>query len=303
MWSPDYLVKDPVHDLSMMVEGPAAHTAQRFADALWGSVCARAPKDGVNEHVAFFGRRAHDKDDCVKTADLPDDTEAAGGVPILAVGRLARGIAPVFADQSLIARDLMLGAATRTIRMVQQDVAFAIIGGIDRSWPESALDEFADLMVKKNGEVYLVLSNLGATGPVGTYSNGVSLETVAQKIKDVAAQRSGLKDPELSTLLCQRFHLAPLRFGPDAAWPDGKPIGTHAKFWMVDDRVFYIGSENLYPTDLQEFGFIVEDAKAAAALRKAYWDQAWKWSRPAAISGADAPRCIFGNAAVAAAGH
>ncbi|HUZ73094.1 MAG TPA: hypothetical protein VMU87_08910 [Stellaceae bacterium] len=304
MWSPDYLVQDPVFDLSMMVEGPAAHDAERFADALWGSVCSRAPNDGVNDHFAYFGARASDVDDkCVTKIDLPDEGKTAGGVPILAVGRLATGIVPDFADPSLVARSLMLGAATRSIRMVQQDVAFALGGGIDRSWPDSALDALADLIAKQHGEVWLVLSNPGAAGPVGTYSNGVPLAAVAQEVKDVVARRSGLEDPELSRLLCRRFHLAPLRFGPDAAWPDGKPIGTHAKFWMVDGRVFYIGSENLYPTDLQEFGFIVEDAKAAAKLRKAYWDPVWKWSRRAAISGEDAPRCIFHDAGAAVAGR
>jgi phosphatidylserine/phosphatidylglycerophosphate/cardiolipin synthase-like enzyme len=294
LWSPDYLVNDPVHDLSMEVDGPAAHDAERFADELWRSVCSQSLNDGVNDHAAFFGARARDRDDtCVKKIDLPNDQENAGGVPILSVGRLAAGIAPVFADQSLIARDLMLGAARRSIRMVQQDIAFALLGTFDRSWPNSVLDTIADLMTKWDGNVYLILSNPGAAGPIGTYSNGVSLESVAQKVKDVVAQRSGLTDPALSVLLCDRFHLAPLRFGPDATWPDGKPIGTHAKFWMIDDRAFYVGSENIYPTDLQEFGFIVEDAAAAATLRAAYWDLAWKWSQLAAISGSDAPKCIF----------
>ncbi len=301
MWTPDYLAKDPAHDLSMRVEGPAARDAHRFADALWGSVCAHPEDAGVNAHYAFHGPRAPDADDaCITRIDMPDPVKAAGGVPILSIGRLAQGITSQFADQSLIARDLMFGAARQTIRMVQQDVAFALIGAVDRSWPDSALGEFADLITVKHGDLWLVLSNPGAAGPIGTYSNGVPIETVAQKVKDVVAQRSGLKDPELSTLLCQHFHLAPLRFGPDAAWPDGKPIGTHAKFWMVDDRAFYIGSENLYPVDLQEFGYIVEDATAAADLRKAYWDKAWQWSSRAAISGADAPSCVFSQPAVAA---
>lgn len=295
MWSPDYLAKDPVFDLSMRVEGPAARTASRFADQLWGAVCSHLPVAGVNDHFAFYGARASDRDTCVEKIKLPSDAAPApGNVRVLAVGRLAKGVTRDFADQSLIARDLMLGAATRSIMMVQQDVAFALAhGAVDRSWPDAALDAIADLIAKKNGDVWIVLSNLGAAGPIGDYSNGVPLDAVAQKIKDVVAQRSGLKDPELSNLLCQRLHLAPLRFGPDAAWPDKRPIGTHAKFWMVDNRAFYIGSENLYPTDLQEFGYIVENAQAAAEVRKDYWNKAWEWSRLAAVSGKGAPRCVF----------
>jgi hypothetical protein len=296
LWSPDYLAEDPVFDISMKLEGPAAGDANRFADALWDEVCDHKPAAGVNEHFAFFGAAASDRDACVDDMPLAADaaTAAPGDVQILAMGRLAQGVTRRFADQSLIARDLLLGAATSSIRMVQQDVAFALAkGAIDVSWPVAVLDDIADLLSRKNGEVWIVLSNVGATGPIGTYSNGVPLDASAQKIKDIVAKRSGLKDPALSDLLCHRLHLAPLRFGPDVAWTDGRPIATHAKFWMVDDRLFYVGSENLYPADLQEFGYAVDNAKAAAEIKKTYWDKAWKWSRRAAISGDGAPSCVF----------
>src|SRR5262249_4749605 len=40
LWTQDYLIDDPVHDLSMQVSGGAARDAHRFADALWGYVCS-----------------------------------------------------------------------------------------------------------------------------------------------------------------------------------------------------------------------------------------------------------------------
>ena len=40
MWPADYLVDDPVHDLSMRVHGPAAASAAHYADRLWDYVCA-----------------------------------------------------------------------------------------------------------------------------------------------------------------------------------------------------------------------------------------------------------------------
>ena len=80
-------------------------------------------------------------------------------------------------------------------------------------------------------------------------------------------------DP-VNALLCSHVHLAPLRFGPDATWPGGKTFANHAKLWMVDDRVFYVGSDNFYPVNLQEFGYIVDDQKAAAELLDAYWNSA-----------------------------
>jgi phosphatidylserine/phosphatidylglycerophosphate/cardiolipin synthase-like enzyme len=294
MWSPDYLADAPVHDLSMQVEGPAAADAHRFSDALWGYLCRQERTAGVNEwHSDISGKPGGDAD-CPARIDLPDGRRQAGpgGVPVLSVGRLAAGITTDFADQSLVARDLMFGAAKQTIRILTQDVPFAVVG-LDLSWPEGALDKIAALIADKRGDAFLVLSNAGAAGPVGTYSMMVRLETVAWKIRDTVRQRSKLDEQALTGLLCRRLHLAPLRFGPDATWQDDAPIGTHAKFWMVDERAFHIGAENLYPTELQEFGYIVEDRAAAAQARRDYWDQAWKWSKAAAISGEGAPTCIF----------
>jgi hypothetical protein len=94
-------------------------------------------------------------------------------------------------------------------------------------------------------------------------------------------------------MLCSRVHLAPLRFGPDSTWPGGKTFANHSKFWMVDDRAFYIGSDNFYPVDLQEFGYIIDDHRAAADLLDAYWNPVWQWSQRAAVSGEGVEHCIF----------
>ena len=62
---------------------------------------------------------------------------------------------------------------------------------------------------------------------------------------------------------------------------------------MVDDRAFYIGSDNMYPVNLQEFGYIVDDKKAAADVLDTYWNPLWQWSQRAAVSGDGVDRCIF----------
>ena len=94
-------------------------------------------------------------------------------------------------------------------------------------------------------------------------------------------------------MLCDHVHLAPYRLGPYASWPDGAPIANHAKLWMVDGRAFYIGSDNMYPVNLQEFGYIVDDARAAQELTDAYWTPLWQWSSKAAVSGPGVGKCIF----------
>jgi phosphatidylserine/phosphatidylglycerophosphate/cardiolipin synthase-like enzyme len=293
MWTQDYLLAAPVHDLSMRVEGPAARAAQLFANALWRFVCAYNKPGSVNESYDYQAGSPQIGTGCQPTIPLPaEDRSRPGTVPILSVARLGSGIVSDFADQSQVARTLLLGAARQTIRMVQQDVGFTAEGLTAPMWPDSDIERLADL-IAHGGDVYMVLSNLGASSPTGDYSTGVTLEQVAGRIHDALASRSGLPEPDLDRVLCNRLHLAPMRFGPDPSWPGDKPIGVHAKFWMVDDRVFYIGSENLYPVDLQEFGYIVDSRTAAAEIRRDYFDKAWTWSKEAAISGTEAQRCVF----------
>lgn len=291
LWTQDYLLDAPVHDLSMAIEGPAARAAHRFADALWGFVCDHGKPGSANESYRYRAG-AEIAPGCLAHLAIPAATARPGSVPVLALGRLASGMADGFADQSQLARTLLLGAAQHSVRMVQQDMAFALPGALGLSWPDSDLRRMLDLLAR-GGDVFLVLSNEGAKGPVGGYSNGVPIERVAAYLRTLMRRQHEMPEDQLVALLCAHLHLAPLRFGPDASWPGDRPIGLHAKFWMIDDRLFYIGSENLYPVDLQEFGYVLEDPAAAGEIRRDYWDKAWRWSSRAAISGAEAPRCVF----------
>jgi phosphatidylserine/phosphatidylglycerophosphate/cardiolipin synthase-like enzyme len=295
MWSQDYLIDRPVHDISMQVQGSAAIDAHHYADKLWHYVCDH---DNVLNAVNTFVYRSgipKVSSGCLEKIQLPSPPSGAtSGVPVLASARLGAGITADFANQDDLARDLIFGAARRDIRVAQQDVAFLQPGQINPLYPELTLKAWAEFMLAGRGDVFLVLSSAGAEGRSKSgYSNGVALDSVAAKMLAVAQAHSALSPPKLVDLLCRHFHLAAFRFGPDAAWPDGHPIGNHGKFWMVDDRYFYVGSDNLYPVDLQEFGYIVDDRVAAAELRRNYWDPLWRWSRASAISGQDAPSCAL----------
>jgi phosphatidylserine/phosphatidylglycerophosphate/cardiolipin synthase-like enzyme len=292
LWSEDYLVDDPVHDLSMQVRGPAAASASRFVDRLWQFVCANLDKGPSVALATFANGQSKASGRCPEFFVPPAAARPmGGGVPILAVGRMGAGITTDFANQSELARDLVFGAARRTIVVSQQDIGFTL-GRAEPIFPESTLDRLLDFIEQRDGHVYVVLSNAGSTGRSGsTYSNDVSLAAFARHLGDKARQRGMVGDP--TVLLCSHVHLAPLRFGPDATWPDGRTIANHAKLWMVDDRFFYIGSDNLYPVNLQEFGYILDDPAAAAELRRSYWDPLWAWSQRAAVSGDGARRCIF----------
>lgn len=303
LWTEDYLTDNPVHDLSMVVRGPAAASASRFADRLWRFVCANLDQKASISLVSYAPGQAEFGRACPASLATRLSPESRGGVEILSVGRLGSGITEDFANQSELARDLMFGAARKSILVAQQDLGFRL-GRSDTLFPETALTEMVDLM-ERGGDVYVVLSNPGSIGNGGSpYYNDVPVATLAKRLKEIVQKRIEAGDPKaryeirkgpdpVNALLCSRFHLAPFRFGPDDSWPGGKTIANHSKFWMVDDRVFYIGSDNMYPVNLQELGFVLDDAKAAGTVLDSYWKPLWQWSKRAAVSGDGVEKCIF----------
>ena len=303
LYSRDYLIGDPVHDLSMRISGPAAASASRFVNTLWQYVCSNLNQKKTVALSSFATDRSLPEGFC-PPSPMAKAASSGGGVPIMAIGRLASGVTSDFANHSDLARDLMLGAAQHTIRIVQQDIGFTF-GRSDVLFPESNLERLVAFLMRGEGDVYIVLSNEGSTGPDGgAYSNGVSLAVLARHLREMVQARLEAKDPHLryairtgpdpaNALLCEHVHLAPFRFGPDEKWPDHGTFAVHTKFWMIDDRAFYIGSDNMYPVNLQEYGYIVDDKKAAGELLDAYWKPLWQWSQKAAVSGPGVPNCIF----------
>jgi hypothetical protein len=54
--------------------------------------------------------------------------------------------------------------------------------------------------------------------------------------------------------------------------------GNHAKFFMVDDVSYYIGSQNLYIANLAEWGIIVDDEAQTKKVIAEYWEPVWQSS-------------------------
>ena len=62
---------------------------------------------------------------------------------------------------------------------------------------------------------------------------------------------------------------------------------------MVDDSFFYVGSENLYPSDLIEFGVFHSDPSMVKSVQDQWWNKLWQYSKRAAISGSGVTSCYF----------
>lgn len=59
--------------------------------------------------------------------------------------------------------------------------------------------------------------------------------------------------------------------------------GNHAKIMIIDDELYVVGSDNLYPGNLSEFNYLVE-GEAVKELLETYWLPLWKYSGPHRIA-------------------
>jgi phosphatidylserine/phosphatidylglycerophosphate/cardiolipin synthase-like enzyme len=287
LWSDDYLDVAPVHDLNLALRGSVVFGMHKFADILWTNACSyTAPA-----WLAVYWRTGMAQDyayGCLAKNPLVQ-SKSSGSLPVLGAGRLA-GLEGEPNNPADAAMAFALGSSTSTIRMAQQDLGMP--GGL--YW-EPAMTAIARALVAQQ-HVYIVLTNDDAkVGSAGaSYSTGVKIGTTADAIRGyVRKQPHAPTGAALTNLLCANLHLAPLRFGPSDTWPNGFAFGNHAKFFMVDDKIFYVGSENLYPSDLQEYGVFIGDAAVIRQVREQYWDKLWHYSSRAAISGSETTRCIF----------
>jgi hypothetical protein len=195
-------------------------------------------------------------------------------------------------------RGLIL-SAKRSIFISQQDLLSCgpYLGHpLEHARVEAKFDErlFSALATKiwDRVPIQIVLSAAKGGADDG-YGNGYSLSDVARTLKEMVEKQYKISADAARLKVCQDVYLNHIR-NAAGEWPKktppkfhqrfptNKPYSNHAKLVAVDVEgstpaspgAFYIGSGNLYPSRLQEAGFIVEDNAAAQQLKSAYLDQA-----------------------------
>jgi phosphatidylserine/phosphatidylglycerophosphate/cardiolipin synthase-like enzyme len=275
LWHADYLGFAPVHDLSARVVGPAAGEAHAFLDLLWdwaGRQLATPSEIGSLHTIRWAGG-------FLEPAGPPPPVALAappsGSIPALAVGRLGTGVIadPRVASVGAAIAAIAFRQARSSIRISQMDFGFHWEGV--NFWSADVVAALADVLTDpaRSVTVQMVLSEPGAkTAAGGPYSFGTTLDDIEAEMRRAIGDRS----------LTGRLQLAPLRLSSsgDRWLYDGMELKiiNHAKFWMVDELAFHIGSDNLYPHNLQEFGYVVESAALAREALTAYWEPLWIFS-------------------------
>jgi len=320
LWGDHYLKGNPVHDLSMQVEGPVTVDAHRFADKLWKYVIDKVAqrrtmrwKRCINKflsrcvsrvvvNVARFPRTAPEMPprcmDHRQLALLPGNILCSErSVPIISVGRCGQLARSVFGliNPSDTAIETMLRSAKKSIQMSLQDLGpltlmlptpIAIPGGV---WPTAYLLELCRA-VAREVSVHIVLSNpYACPSPCGVldanYGNGWTSTDVASEIVKMLVRDSKLDSTQIRELVHRNLQVTTIhrKSGMDNH-PDGGHVGNHAKFFIVDELCYYLGSQNLYIADLAEWGLIVDSEAQTREVIREYWEPLWAQSEYAKVT-------------------
>ncbi len=290
LWAAPYLEKDPVFDLSMRIDGPIAMGGHQFADSLWDFVRTHNSHNGIS---TTYSNSLPPNLEVGK--DAPPErpqwrSQPAGSLPALWVTNPGWGVFTHQGTDHLVGSGMiaLLRALNdaRHCRISQQDLGarykhandfeehvingypYRLISCSNFFFILPLIDSLAKLLAKSDSTVLeLVMSPPEKRGR--GYTNRISFESVF----NVIGQRMWLRsEPKLTKQrilekLNSQFFLKTISFDNDRVnWPSGDPKYNHAKFWMVDQDVFYVGSENLYPStapalppgNLQEFGVIAQ---------------------------------------------
>jgi phosphatidylserine/phosphatidylglycerophosphate/cardiolipin synthase-like enzyme len=315
MWAQDYLGFAPVHDVSIKISGSAALDAHHFANKLWEHACYwnknKSVYGSVHAIYAYHwsnGVTPYDSSDGLPRIEVNPAPPKTGTSQILALGSLGLGIDSISkgsanSNASNTALVEAVRQAQSTLKISQQDLLTYMPPHslINLEDDRDFMTELAKAILRKV-DVYIVLSDPDAKSGAGTsYNNGVAIGETAARIKYyVMLQPNSPRGKDLENLLCSKLHIAPIHFfnqvGNLGKWQFGDKsdaIANHAKIYIVDDKAFYVGSHNIYPANLQEYGYLIEGVAETQKILQEYWNPLWNYSSQWAISGSEAKQCVF----------
>ena len=107
--------------------------------------------------------------------------------------------------------------------------------------------------------------------------NDGNLDAALVKYAEVSAAHPEVGG-NIREAVCTHLHATTLRQGADDKWQNGAGMANHAKLVIADDAAFYIGSQNWYPAQLSELGYIVDDAATTRQLLDEYFLKMWSAS-------------------------
>ena len=332
MWADQYLQeKNPITDVGVVVRGPAAADSQKFLDVLWRYAYADSLPLRLGDLWQTRIIATPDIDLTKYLSIAPERGPAVGDVRVMAVGRAAY-IADQFIaadrvsgrniDNPVSAADQKVANFWLTSTPMNGPTTFPGRNTWDGNNPsDTALRSLID---SAQTSVVISQQSMEFSQPVlNTPCYDVRLfDALARKVRDgvsvtiiVSAENRadyrGRPDwttdvmlSRLTTLTGSRaaavaaasrsLLVAPFRYSDAAQWPGtNEGPGLHNKVIQVDNRAIYVGSQNAYPDEQQEFGYIIEDRAAVADFNRVYLGPSVYYSTAALIP---APYVVTTNA-------
>jgi phosphatidylserine/phosphatidylglycerophosphate/cardiolipin synthase-like enzyme len=300
MWDPDYVGLRPVDDMSMVGTGSGVQASEQFIDVLWQQVT----KPGAEYAVYPQGGQR-----LPPFAASSASPAVAGESPVIALGRLGAFNNPQLypaasnfdnkqsSDEGIRA---LIDASQSELFIAQQDIynltqikvgevinlESTDVGGVVGA--SFALPNLAKAVLR-GVKIYIIQSktkpNLnrlyGTVKVTDAYSALVdAVEEYAKKAQFTAPNNTNLRD-----YICTQISYAPFRYSASwSAWANGQSLANHTKILIVDRSAVYVGSHNIYPANLQEFGMMVFDAAKTREMVTQFWDYAWPAAQSAQLS-------------------
>jgi phosphatidylserine/phosphatidylglycerophosphate/cardiolipin synthase-like enzyme len=296
LWDNDYLTINPVTDMSIKLAGSAAYDAQIYAQKIWEWLCSSSYSLSISwrDTYTVAPGTSEPVSGCSSTFPVTSRPTGTGTTSVIAVGRLASGIESDAnqADDAILA---IIKSARSSLKITQQSITYPgppdiLRGKLDyQPWMYAVAEKLLEGV-----DVYMVTSNDDSKPgrpPDGDNYNAFSTKMLAKKFLWYAMRRAGsMTEEEVKDLLCRKLHIARFRMnGTDSNWQDGRGFALHTKVYIADDMAYYVGSENFYPANLQEYGFIVADQGKTQQFITSFWDNIWRYSRRHAVIGSDMP--------------
>lgn len=295
-----YLHKFPVFDVSLKITGESALHAHDYANQLWryaakeksetpiysrynSTSAARIFKGSkaVYETVrmgGLFGNLSLPSKTIYNLFRTNKSKEVVnyGTVPMLAIGREALlGVNSIDAEPSDTILIKAISLAKKSIKLSVQTLEFSAF--VAPFWDEFLI-EIAKAMIERDVKVKIIMSSPKAMSGEAEETfwdnyNGNTSKEIHEKFYRLISENIHMNLENLPNLSVIPIHLQDKQtthYRQTSEGPDG--VGNHAKTLLIDDILFYIGSQNFYQNNLNEFGYFIESQQLANQYNVNYWN-------------------------------
>lgn len=311
LWDAHYLKSQPVHDLSMELEGRITFDGHHFANYQWDFIkrkqdtCVGQMAENIPDYLPLAWKNRVIVSEFPKSIapefpqqftsgiiDAYDKLEDS--VPIIALGRLGALMgtsSPIKykdrpSDDAFVA---MIDSTQKIMKFTLQDIGPVCIPSTKialpgLTWPKPYLNAIARAIWLRGVDVEIILSNPnsipnGLSPTEANYGNGWScVDVAAEIIKRIKKQFPDAEANDLRKKVQENLRICFIKQAQGGTYANGASIGLHSKHFILDDICCYTGSQNLYVCDLAEWGVIIDHAGKTQKILSEYWDPMWEAS-------------------------